>query len=194
MSVTIIIRLRNSEVQRKLLRYLTASPRVAALLDWLLLRTLKILYEQFNGTFWIQWDLWFSKRLPKSLIYWWAVQGSNLRPPDQKSDAQKCSSDYYYSVIVIQFSNWITQNLLELPWINQSYYFESDSNGITLVTCAVSCCSSAQRSNSCRPTGRFVVVTQRRQRALRWEIRPLTDAPAMPSTTWSAWKGKCRRH
>ena len=45
------------------------------------------IYEQFNGTFWIQWDRVFSKRLPKSLIYWWAVQGSNLRPPDLKSDA-----------------------------------------------------------------------------------------------------------
>jgi len=43
---------------------------------------LKILYEQFIGTFAVHWDLWISKRLPKSLIYWWAVQGSNLRPPD----------------------------------------------------------------------------------------------------------------
>ena len=49
-------------------------------------KALKIVYERFYERFnWrirIQLEDWFSKRVPKSLIYWWAVQGSNLRPPD----------------------------------------------------------------------------------------------------------------
>ena len=43
-----------------------------------------------------------------------------------------CNPVCYYSVIVIQVSDWITQNLLELSWINENFYFESEINGITL--------------------------------------------------------------